>query len=156
MKTNKLSIIVLLLMVALLLPGPGYSANAPLSVVQLVANTKKEIKTVNMAEFKAMYDKKDVGLLIDVRDPDEYATGHIPGAVNISRGTLEFKIRKLVASPNNAGLNKKIMLYCASGGRSALATKSLMDMGFTNVTGVDIKLVDWEKAGYPFSDPEVN
>lgn len=150
MKTNKPLIIIFLLMFALLLPGPGYSANAPLSVVQLVANTKKEIKIVDMAEFKAIYDKNDVGLLIDVRDPDEYATGHIPGAINISRGTLEFKIRKLVDDPDNAGLNKKIMLYCASGGRSTLATKSLMDMGFTNVTGIDMKLVDWKKAGYPF------
>ena len=150
MKKSNISIITLLLAVALLLPGFSYSANVPPNVRQLVANAKKTIKTVNMAEFKAMYDKKDVGLLIDVRDPNEYAGGHIPGAVNVSRGTLEFKIWKQVGGHEKPDLNKKMMLYCGSGGRCTLATKSLMDMGFTNVTAVSMKLADWKKAGYPF------
>jgi rhodanese-related sulfurtransferase len=140
----------LLLTLALLLPGLSYSANVPPSVSQLVANAKKAIKTANMAEFKAMYDKKDVGLLVDVRDPDEYAAGHIPGAVNVSRGKLEFKLWKHVGGYEKPDLNKKMMLYCGSGGRCALATKSLMDLGFTNVTAVSMKLADWKKAGYPF------
>ena len=150
MRRNKTSIITLLLAVALLLPGLGYSADVPPSVNQLVANAKKAIKTVNLAEFKAMYDKKDVGLLIDVRDPDEYAAGHIPGAINVSRGTLEFKLWKHVGGHEKPDLSKKMTLYCGSGGRCALATKSLVDLGFTNVTAADIKLADWKKAGYPF------
>jgi rhodanese-related sulfurtransferase len=150
MKKSDSSIITLFLVMALLLPGFSYSANVPASVSQLVANAKKAIKTVNMAEFKTMYDKKDVGLLIDVRDPNEYAAGHIPGAVNVSRGTLEFKLWKQVGGHEKPDLNRKMMLYCGSGGRCALATKSLMDLGFTNVTAISMKLSDWKKAGYPF------
>jgi rhodanese-related sulfurtransferase len=147
---NRISIFTLLLAAALLLPSLGYSANFPPSVGQLVADAKKAIKTVNMAEFKAMYDKKDVGLLIDVRDPNEYATGHIPGAVNVSRGTIEFKLWKLVGGAEKPDYNKKMMLYCGSGGRCSLATKSLVDLGFTNVTAINMKLKEWKKAGYPF------
>ena len=150
MKKSKISIFTLLLAAALLLPSLGYSADFPPSVGQLVANAKKAIKTVNMAEFKAMYDKNDVGLLVDVRDPNEYAAGHIPGAVNVSRGTLEFKLWKLVGGPEKPDYSKKMMLYCGSGGRCSLATKSLMDLGFTDVTAINMKLKDWKKAGYPF------
>jgi len=148
MRKGKIPVTILLLTIALL-PGLGYSANVPPSVSQLVANAKKAIKTVNMAEFKAMYDKKDVGLLVDVRDPDEYATGHIPGAINVSRGTLEFKLWKHVGGHEKPNLNKKMTLYCGSGSRCALAAKSLMDLGFTNIMAVDMKLADWKKAGYP-------
>ena len=150
MKNSKTLVITFVLMIALVLPAFSYSADVPPSVSQLVANAKKSIKTVNMAEFKAMYDKKDVGLLIDVRDPNEYATGHIAGAINVSRGTLEFKLWKHVGGHEKPNLNTKMMLYCGSGGRCALAAKSLMDLGFTNVTAVNMKLADWKKSGYPF------
>jgi rhodanese-related sulfurtransferase len=150
MKRINRSALVLLMAVAMLLPGLGYGADYPASVDQLVANAKKAVKTVNMGEFKAMYDKTDVGLLIDVRDPDEYAAGHIPGAVNISRGTIEFNLWKYVGGHKKPDLSKKMTLYCSSGGRCALAAKSLTDLGFTNVTAVDMKLADWTKAGCPF------
>lgn len=150
MRKSKITFATLLLMTAaLLLPSLGYSADFPPSVAQLVANTKKSIKTVDMATFKAMYDKKDVGMLVDVRDPDEFAAGHIPGAVNVSRGKLEFTIWKQVGGPDKPDYAKRMTLYCATGGRCALATKTLMDLGFTNVTSVDMKLADWQKAGYP-------
>ena len=149
MKKSIASITGLFLAVTLFLPGMVYSADVPPSVSQLVANAKKVIKTVNMTEFKAMYDKKDVGLLVDVRDPNEYAAGHIPGAINISRGTLEFKLWNHVGGHAKPDLNKKMTLYCGSGGRCSLATKSLMDLGFTNVVAVNMKLADWKKAGYP-------
>lgn len=142
----------LLMSMTLLLPSLGYSADIPASVDKIVTEAKKVVKTVNLAEFKAMYDKKDIGLLVDVRDPDEYATGHIPGAVNVSRGTLEFKIWTLVGGAEKPDLNIKMLLYCASGGRCALAAKSLKDLGFTNVIAVNMKLADWRKAGYAFEE----
>ena len=138
----------------LLLPGFGYTADFPPNVGRLVAMTKKAIKTVDMAEFKAMYDRKDYGLLVDVRDPDEFAAGHIPGSVNVSRGKLEFGIWKHVGGPDTPDYNKKLTLYCASGGRCALAAKSLMDLGFKNVTAVDMKLADWTRAGHPMQASE--
>ncbi len=131
MATRKPPIAALLLITAaLFLPNLGYTADFPPSVGRLVATTKTAIKTVNMAEFKAMYDRKDYGLLVDVRDPDEFAAGHIPGSVNVSRGKLEFGIWKHVGGPDTPDYTKKMTLYCASGGRCALAAKSLMDLGF--------------------------
>lgn len=155
METRKTPIAALLLIsAALLLPDLGYTADVPPSVGRLVATTKKAIKIVSMAEFKAMYDRKDYGLLVDVRDPDEYAAGHIPGSVNVSRGKLEFGIWKHVGGPDTPDYNKKLTLYCASGGRCALGAKALMDLGFKNVASIDMKLADWKAAGYPLQATE--
>ena len=131
-------------------PAPSY----PPAINQLVATTKSQIKTVKMPEFKAAFDKKDVGLLIDVRNENEFEDGFIPGAVNVPRGLIEFRIWKLVGFPDKTNMNTKMMLYCATGGRCALATKSLQDLGFTNATSVDMKFDDWVKAGYPVAMPK--
>lgn len=139
----------MLLVIGLFLPARVFSAGGPASVEQLINTAKQTVKIVNMAEFKVVYDKNDIGLLIDVRDHDEYAAGHIPGAVNVSRGTIEFKIWKLVGGAEKPDYNKKMMLYCGSGARCVLATKSLVELGFTNATAIDMKLAEWMKAGYP-------
>ena len=131
-------------------PAPAY----PASINQLVAKTKSQIKTIDMATFKAAYDRKDVGLLIDVRNENEFEDGFIPGAENVPRGLIEFRIWKLVGFPDKTDMNKKMTLYCATGGRCALATKSLQDLGFTNVTSADMKFDDWVKAGYPVAKPK--
>lgn len=138
-----------LLGIAVLLPGLSVAQNYPPSVGQLVAATKKQIKTMDMAAFKAAYDKKAAGLIVDVREPGEYAEGYVPGAVNVPRGLLEFTIWQHVGFPDKTDMNKQMSLYCRTGGRCALATKSLQDLGFTNVTAVDMKIEEWMKAGYP-------
>jgi len=130
-------------------PAPSY----PPSINQLVATAKSQVKTIKMPEFKAAFDKKDVGLLIDVRNENEFEDGFIPGAVNVPRGLIEFRIWKLVGFPDKTNMNTKMMLYCATGGRCALATRSLQDLGFTNVTSVDMKFDDWVKAGNPVAMP---
>jgi len=130
-------------------PAPSY----PPSINQLVATAKSQVKTIKMPEFKAAFDKKDVGLLIDVRNENEFEDGFIPGAVNVPRGLIEFRIWKLVGFPDKTNMNTKMMLYCATGGRCALATRSLQNLGFTNVTSVDMKFDDWVKAGNPVAMP---
>jgi rhodanese-related sulfurtransferase len=130
-------------------PAPSY----PPSINQLVATTKSQIKTIKMPEFKTAFDKKDVGLLIDVRNENEFEDGFIPGAVNVPRGLIEFRIWKLVGFPDKTNMNTKMMLYCATGGRCALATKTLQDLGFTNATSVDMRFDDWVKAGNPVAMP---
>jgi rhodanese-related sulfurtransferase len=107
-----------------------------------------------MPEFKAAFDKKELGLIIDVRNENEFEDGFIPGAVNVPRGLIEFRIWKLVGFPGNVDMNKKMTLYCASGGRCALATKTLGELGFTNVTSADMKFDDWVKAGHPVAKPK--
>jgi rhodanese-related sulfurtransferase len=131
-------------------PAPSY----PPSINALVAKTKSQIKTVKMPEFKAAFDRKDLGLLVDVRNENEFEDGFVPGAVNVPRGLIEFRIWKLVGFPDTTRMDTKMTLYCATGGRCALATKSLQDLGFTNVTSADMKFDDWVKAGYPVAKPK--
>jgi len=130
--------------------APSY----PPLINEMVAKTKSQIKTVKMPEFKAAFDRKDLGLLVDVRNENEFEDGFVPGAVNVPRGLIEFRIWKLVGFPDKTRMDAKMTLYCASGGRCALATKSLQDLGFTNVTSVDMKFDDWVKAGYPVAKPQ--
>ncbi len=139
----------LLVASSLLLPGYALAQNYPDSVKQMVASTKKQVPTIDMEQFKAGLDKSTLGLIVDVRNPDEFALGYVPGAVNVPRGLLEFTIWRHVGYPDKVDLNKQLTLYCASGGRCALATKTLRDLGFTNVTSVDMVFANWQKAGYP-------
>ena len=143
-----------LVAVSLMLPGYALAQNYPPSVGQMVAATKKQIKTINMEQFKALVEKNAAGLIIDVRQEDEFADGHVPGAINIPRGLIEFRIWKSVGFPDKTDMNRQMTLYCLTGGRCALATKSLQDLGFTNVTSVDMKFEDWVKAGNPVVKPK--
>ena len=153
MKARRSMLAAALIAASLLVPGLTYAQDYPASVGQMVAATKKQIRTVKLDEFKAAFDKKALGLLVDVREEDEFADGYIPGAVNVPRGLIEFRIWKLAGFPDKTDMGKQMTLYCASGGRCALATKSLQDLGFTNVTAADVKFEDWVKAGYPVVKP---
>ena len=121
----------------------------PDSVLQLVAQTKQTIKTIDKDEFKAVLDSKAYDMIIDVREPAEYYAGHIANAINIPRGQIEFKIWKHVGFPENTDTSRKTYLYCESGSRCALATRSLQDLGFSNVIAVDMTLNAWRQSGYP-------
>jgi rhodanese-related sulfurtransferase len=154
MKLRRNSLLVAVVVACgLALPGFVAAQNYPPSVSQLVAQTKKQVKTMDMVAFKAAFDKKALGTIVDVREPEEYSAGFIPGAVNVPRGLLEFTIWSHVGFPDKTDMNKQLTLYCASGGRCALATKVLMDLGFTNVTSADMRIGEWQKAGYPLVKP---
>ena len=141
--------VAILATICLALPATAPAQNYPPSVGQYVASVKKQVKTINMAEFKAALDRGDVGVLVDVREADEFADGHIPGAVNVPRGLIEFTIWAHVGFPDKTDTARQLTLYCKTGGRCALAAKSLQDLGFTHVAAVDMKLEDWIKADYP-------
>lgn len=130
-------------------PPPSY----PQAVTDMVAAVKKQVKTISLAQFKDAVDKKATGMIIDVRNENEFADGYVPGAVNVPRGLIEFRIWKELGFPAAVDMNRQLTLYCATGGRCALATKSLMELGFTNVTSVDMRFADWVKAGYPVTKP---
>lgn len=102
-----------------------------------------------MAALKAALDHRTTGLLIDVREPQEFQAGHLPGAMNLPRGLVELRIWSLVGFPGALDLGRKMTLYCGSGVRCILAAKSLQDLGFTGVVAVDMRLADWAAAGYP-------
>jgi rhodanese-related sulfurtransferase len=120
----------------------------PPAVTALVARAKSEVRTIDMAAFKAAVDQRAAGLIVDVREPAEYAEGHIAGAINVPRGLVELRIWPHVGYPAALDMTKRMTLYCASGTRCVLAAKSLQDLGFTDVTAVDMRLEDWSKAGY--------
>jgi rhodanese-related sulfurtransferase len=130
-------------------PQWGWAQSYPHAVTDLIAKAKAQIRTIDMATFKSALDKGSLGLIVDVREPGEYAEGHIPGAINIPRGLIEFRIWSYVGYPNKLDMHATITVYCRSGGRSALAAKSLQDLKFSNVTAADMSIEDWAKAGYP-------
>ncbi|MFC6840504.1 rhodanese-like domain-containing protein [Xanthomonas theicola] len=84
--------------------------------------------------------------IIDVREPGEFATGHLPDAINIPRGILEFR---LDADPALARRDQPILLYCASGGRATLAALSLQQLGYSAVHPLSGGFLGWTAAGGP-------
>jgi rhodanese-related sulfurtransferase len=139
-----LSFVFVLSMVSMTLAQQAQPAGPPQIVKDMVAKAKAEIKKVPAADVKAAIDKKENVVILDVRDPNEYAAGHLPGAINVSRGTLEFGIWGKVKDQNS-----KMYVYCKTAGRSALATKTLSDLGYKNAMLMDAAFEDWIKAGYP-------
>ena len=96
-------------------------------------------------------------LIIDIREPEEFARGYIPGAVLSPRGLLEFEIHGLVqrtaTDPNVAPEDRDIVLYCGTGGRSALAADTLDKMGYRNVRSMDGGIVAWAALQLPIEVP---
>jgi rhodanese-related sulfurtransferase len=131
-------------------PAPTY----PDSIKAYVGAAKKQVKTIKLEEFRALVDQQKAGLIVDVRQENEFEDGFVPGAVNVPRGLIEFRIWKLVGFPNAVDMNKQMTLYCQTGGRCALATKTLQDLGFTNVTSVDMLFDNWVKGGHPVAMPK--
>jgi rhodanese-related sulfurtransferase len=112
-----------------------------------IALAKKSVNVIEMAEFQRILLKTDYDMIIDVREAEEYAAGHIPGAVNIPRGVLEFEIWQNIGYPERTDMTKKIYLYCQEGRRAVLCTKALQDLGFSSVTAVQMPLDEWTFAG---------
>lgn len=112
-----------------------------LTPLQLVAQIKTDITEILPSEVAHMLTQEDV-ILIDIREPSEYEESFIPTAHLIPRGVLEFKIMELekIINPQN-----KIILYCRSGNRSALAAASLNKMGFSNVMSMIGGYEAWKK-----------
>ena len=105
----------------------------------LVEEAQKKIQTISPSEVKNLIEKKEI-TLIDVRDIRElWKEGTIENSKHIPRGMLEFWLdpESTYYQSNKIKEIKKMVLFCAIGWRSALATKSLVDMGFTNVAHVD-------------------
>ncbi|MCP3930782.1 MAG: rhodanese-like domain-containing protein [Bacteroidetes bacterium] len=119
-------------------------------VKEMVVEVKKSLpKSIDMAAFTTVVDNKSYDLIVDVREPNEFEVGHVAGAINIPRGVAEFKIWKKVGFPDNTDTGKNIYIYCRTGGRAALTTKALQDLGFTNLVHVNMKIAEWKEAGNP-------
>lgn len=108
---------------------------------QLVSQAKKEIQEINVGDLNKMQLGGEDFSLVDVRDKQDADKGMIPQAVNISRGMLEYKIDEVTTDKN-----RKIVLYCGGGSRSALAAASLKKMGFKNVSSLAGGYKEWKES----------
>jgi rhodanese-related sulfurtransferase len=115
----------------------------------LVTAAKAEINEVSLADAQVAIQNSDV--LLDVREADEYINGHIPGAIHISRGLLEFKLSN---DPDLSARSLNIVLYCKNSGRAALASKVLHEMGYLHVLSIAGGFDAWAEAGNPIAKPE--
>ncbi len=104
------------------------------SIMEQVAEAKAIVPDISPDEVKALTGQEGV-LIVDVRDDGEVAsTGKVQGALHVSRGMLEFRADETTPYHNEAfSKDKTIILYCASGGRSALGGKALLDLGYKDV-----------------------
>lgn len=112
----------------------------------LLARVKTQIREVDSQQARSMI--AEGAHAIDVREPDEVAQGVIPGATAIPRGFLESRIEDAVRDRS-----EPIVVYCAGGARSAFATQSLHDLGYTNVVSLAGGFGAWKSAGLPWSTP---
>jgi rhodanese-related sulfurtransferase len=115
----------------------------------LVAAAKSRVQEITIDQAEEAI--RDADVLVDVREADEYAVGHLPGAVHVSRGMLEFKFS---ANPALQSRDLNVVLYCKTGGRAALAAVALHDMGYLNVKSIVGGFDAWAAAGKPVAKPE--
>ncbi|WP_300460147.1 rhodanese-like domain-containing protein [Desulfobacula sp.] len=142
MKKCKLYAIVMAFFSAMILTAQASMA-ADLTSQDMVAEAKKTICEVSVSEAKTLFDQGGP-LFVDCRTSKEFKMGHIPGAMNIPRGLLEFKVSGKIPDKNT-----DIVMYCKKGGRGCLATCTLCRMGYKNATNMNGGWMAWEKAGYP-------
>ena len=112
-----------------------------------VAKTRTQEVPLDQAEQAI----RNADVLLDVREADEFAAGHLPGAILVPRGLLEFRFS---ASPALTPRDLKIVLYCKTSGRAALAACALQDMGYLNVQSLAGGFDAWGAANKPVAQPE--
>ena len=110
----------------------------------IVNDAKKRVKECTVDDVKKRLDRGEKLTLIDTREESEFAAGHVPGALHLSKGVIERDIEAKVtdkAAP--------LVLYCGGGFRSALAADNLQKMGYTNVISMDGGMRGWREKKYP-------
>jgi rhodanese-related sulfurtransferase len=112
--------------------------------LKLVDEAKARVRETNVPEVKRRLDRRDKFHLVDVREESEWARGHLPGAMHLSKGIIERDIETTI--PDKAA---PIVLYCGGGFRSVLVAENLQRMGYTNVVSMGGGWRGWVEAGHP-------
>jgi molybdopterin/thiamine biosynthesis adenylyltransferase/rhodanese-related sulfurtransferase len=116
----------------------------------LLQQVKGEIDEVDSTQaLDSLRDSERGWVIVDVREREEWDEGHLPGAVHVPRGHLESRIER--AAPDKSG---PVLVYCASGNRSAFAAKTLEELGYDHVVSLAGGFTDWKRNGNPFEIPE--
>jgi rhodanese-related sulfurtransferase len=126
-------------------------STSSITASDLVAEARAAIRETSPSGFHAAPGD---AVVIDVREPAEFETGHIPGSINIPRGVLEFQVdaHPAVANVSDPALSHKerpIVLVCRTGGRAALSALSLQRLGFGDVRSITGGVLAWSEAGLP-------
>ena len=111
------------------------------SGADLIAEAKKRVQEISPREAIAERKAGRGAVFLDVREPNEWNLGHVPGAVHIPRGTLETTVEQRIPR------DKRVVIYCAGGNRSALAADTLQQMGYTDVASVAEGFRGWVGSG---------
>ena len=115
----------------------------------LVLEAKANIREISLEDAHTHLGTPS--LVVDVREPEEFQQGHLPSAINIPRGMLEFRMSQ---EPTLMARDREIVIYCKTSGRSALAAESLAKLGFTGVQSIAGGFDAWCAAGYPTETPK--
>jgi molybdopterin/thiamine biosynthesis adenylyltransferase/rhodanese-related sulfurtransferase len=110
---------------------------------ELLQQVRDEIAEVDATRARELIDSGEV-LVVDVREQSEWDEGHIAGAVHIPRGNLESRIERAAPDPS-----RQILIYCAAGNRSVFATRTLEELGYTDVASLAGGFTDWKRNGFP-------
>jgi rhodanese-related sulfurtransferase len=131
-----------------------------LTLAEMLATARAQAHEISPVSAAEARDREELGLIVDVREPNEYEDTHLPRALNIPRGVLE--LRADPASPGanpvlSADLSARILVYCTKspGARSLLSAQTLASMGYEHVEVLDGGLVAWADAGLPVEGARV-
>ena len=116
---------------------------------EILSQAKKQIREVTVHDVREKFNPDNGFTLLDVREGDEWEQGHLDKAIFLPRGFLEVKVDKMLTSKE-----QPIVVYCAGGVRSALAAKTLQDLGYTNVLSMAGGFNEWKNNGLPVAVPE--
>ena len=114
--------------------------------LHLVQDAKSRIKEISSEKLIKLIEEKAHFILIDVRESDEWTSGHLFGALHMPRGVLERDIEKVISEKDTP-----LILYCSGGYRSALAADTLMKMGYTNVLSLAGGMKTWREQNLPIT-----
>ncbi len=112
--------------------------------LRIVEDAKSRIRELTVQDVRTKLDSDRSFFLVDVREESEWAGGHLPGAIHLSKGIIERDIEATVADSG-----AEIICYCGGGYRSALVADNLRKMGYTNVWSMDGGFGGWRAAGLP-------
>jgi rhodanese-related sulfurtransferase len=119
-------------------------ADHPEGFLRLVKEAKTRIKEEDFRDIKKKLDAGEPMIIVDTREDNEWARGHIPNAVHLGKGVIERDIEKAIPDKDTT-----LVLYCGGGYRSALAADNLQKMGYRNVISMDGGWRGWTEAGFP-------
>jgi rhodanese-related sulfurtransferase len=112
--------------------------------LRLVNESRARVRETNVPEVKKRMDAGEKFTVVDVREDNEWARGHLPGAIHMGRGVIERDIETQFPDKKT-----ELVLYCGGGFRSALSADNLQKMGYSNVFSMDGGWRGWLEAGHP-------